>query len=140
MVAYQIVHFRSARGDERQQLKWFLACGAVGVGGLIVATQSNTLGFLFVCIVFLPLGLGFGILKYRLYDVDRLISRTLSYAIITATLVGVFAGIVLLATRVLPFSSPGRRRCLNARRGRALQSVAPPRTAVCRPPLQPRPL
>ena len=106
MVAYQIMRFRSARGDERQQLKWFLACGAVGVGGLIVATQSNTLGFLFVCIVFLPLGLGFGILKYRLYDVDRLISRTLSYAIITATLVGVFAGIVLLATRVLPFSSP----------------------------------
>ena len=45
-------------------------------------------------------------LKYRLYDVDRLISRTLSYAIVAATLVGVFAGIVLLATRVLPFSNP----------------------------------
>jgi hypothetical protein len=106
MVAYQIVQFRRARGDERQQLKWFLACGAVAVGGLSIATQSNTLGFLFACIVFLPLGIGFGILKYRLYDVDRLISRTLSYAIVTATLVGVFAGLVLLTTRVLPFSSP----------------------------------
>ena len=106
MVAYQIVQFRRSRGDERQQRKWFLAGGGIAVTGLIVATQSNTLGFLFVCIVALPLGIGFGILKYRLYDVDRLISRTISYAIVTATLVGVFAGIVLLATRVLPFSSP----------------------------------
>ncbi len=106
MVAYQIVHFRRSTGDERQQLKWFLACGGIAVTGLIIATQSNTLGFLFVCVVFLPLGIGFGILKYRLYDVDRLISRTLSYAIVTATLVGVFGGLVLLTTRVLPFSSP----------------------------------
>ena len=68
--------------------------------------RSNTLGFLFVFIVLLPLGIGFGILKYRLYDVDRLISRSLSYAIVTATLVGVFGGLVLLTTRVLPFSSP----------------------------------
>ena len=106
MVVYQVVQFRRAKGDERQQLKWFLACGAVAVGGLIIASQSNTLGFLFGCVVFLPLGIGFGILKYRLYDVDRLISRTLSYTIVTATLVGVFGGLVLLTTRVLPFSSP----------------------------------
>jgi hypothetical protein len=106
MVAYQIVHFRRSKGDERQQLKWFLAGGGIAVTGLIIATQSNTLGFLFVCIVALPLGIGLGILKYRLYDVDRLISRTLSYAIVTATLVGVFAGLVLVTTRVLPFSSP----------------------------------
>lgn len=106
MVAYQIVHFRGSRGDERQQLKWFLAGGGIALTGLIIATQSNTLGFLFACIVFLPLGIGFGILKYRLYDVDRLISRTLSYALVTATLVGVFAGLILLTTRVLPFSSP----------------------------------
>jgi len=106
MVVYQIVQFRRSQGDERQQRKWFLAGGGIAVTGLIIATQSNTLGFLFACIVALPLGIGFGILKYRLYDVDRLISRTISYAIVTATLVGVFAGIVLLATRVLPFSSP----------------------------------
>jgi hypothetical protein len=106
MVAYQIVHFRRSSGDERQQLKWFLAGGALAVGGLIVATQSNTLGFMFVLIVALPLGIGFGILKYRLYDVDRLISRTLSYTIVTALLAGVFLAIVLVATEVLPFSSP----------------------------------
>ncbi len=106
MVAYQIVHFRRSTGDERQQLKWFLAGGALAVGGLIIATQSDTLGFTFVFIVALPLGIGFGILKYRLYDIDRLISRTISYAMLTGLLVGVFVGLVLLTTRVLPFSSP----------------------------------
>ena len=106
MVAYQVAHFRRARGDERQQLKWFLVCGAIAVGGLFLASQFNVFSFLFICIVFLPLGIGFGILKYRLYDVDRLISRSLSYAIVTATLIAVFGGLVLLTTRVLPFSSP----------------------------------
>jgi hypothetical protein len=47
-----------------------------------------------------------GILKYRLYDIDRIISRTLAYAIVTGVLVGVYAGLVLLATQVLSFSSP----------------------------------
>jgi hypothetical protein len=53
-----------------------------------------------------PVALGFGILRYRLYEIDRLISRTVSYASLTALLVGVFVGLVLLTTRVLPFSSP----------------------------------
>jgi hypothetical protein len=106
MVVYQVVRFRRARGDERQELKWFLVCGGIAVGGLFLASQFNVLSFLFACIVLLPIGIGFGILKYRLYDVDRLISRTLSYAIVTATLVGVFVGLILLTTRVLPFSSP----------------------------------
>ncbi len=45
-------------------------------------------------------------LRYRLYEIDRLISRTLSYTVLTGLLIGVFAGLVLLTTRVLPFSSP----------------------------------
>jgi hypothetical protein len=49
----------------------------------------------------LPAGIGVGILKYRLYDIDRIISRTLAYAIVTGVLVGVYAGLVLLATQVL---------------------------------------
>jgi hypothetical protein len=49
----------------------------------------------------LPVGIGVAILKYRLYDIDRIISRTLAYAIVTGVLVGVYAGLVLLATQVL---------------------------------------
>jgi peptidoglycan/LPS O-acetylase OafA/YrhL len=106
MVAYQIRSYRRATGDLRQQLKWFLCCGFVAVAGLILASQWNVFSILFTFVIALPLGIGFGILKYRLYDIDRLISRTISYAVVTALLAGVFLAIVLLATRVLPFSSP----------------------------------
>jgi hypothetical protein len=54
----------------------------------------------------LPVSIGVGILKYRLYDIDRIISRTLAYAIVTGLLVGIYAGLVLLATRVLSFHTP----------------------------------
>jgi hypothetical protein len=50
----------------------------------------------------LPVAICVGILKYRLYDIDRIISRTLAYAIVTGLLVGVYAGLVLLATQALP--------------------------------------
>jgi ABC-type bacteriocin/lantibiotic exporter with double-glycine peptidase domain len=54
----------------------------------------------------MPIAIGVGILKYRLYDIDRIISRTLAYAIVTGLLVGVYAGLVLLATQVLTIKSP----------------------------------
>jgi hypothetical protein len=50
--------------------------------------------------------IGSGILKFRLYDIDRIISRTLGYAIVTGLLVGLYAGIVLLATQVLHHPGP----------------------------------
>jgi hypothetical protein len=53
----------------------------------------------------LPVGIGVGIVKYRLYEIDRIISRTLAYAIVTGLLVGVYAGLVLLTTCVLRFHS-----------------------------------
>ena len=54
----------------------------------------------------LPASMGVAILKYRLYDIDRVISRTLAYAIVTGLLVGFYAGLVLLATQVLRFHGP----------------------------------
>ena len=59
-----------------------------------------------LAVLALPLSMGVAILKYRLYDIDRILSRTVAYAIITGLLVGVYAGLVLLATQVLRFSSP----------------------------------
>jgi hypothetical protein len=53
----------------------------------------------------MPIAIGIGILRYRLYDIDRIISRTLAYAIVTGLLVGVYAGLVLLATGVLRLHS-----------------------------------
>jgi hypothetical protein len=50
--------------------------------------------------------MGVGILRYRLYEIDRIISRTLAYAVVTALLVGVYAGLVLLSTHVLALKSP----------------------------------
>ena len=54
----------------------------------------------------LPVSIGVAILKYRLYEIDRIISRTLAYAIVTGLLVGVYAGLVLLATQVLLVHTP----------------------------------
>ena len=76
----------------------------MGVLAFLLAALTNA-GFAFVGVVALPLGLGFGILEYRLYEIDRLISRTVSYAILTALLAGTFVGLVALTTDLLPFSS-----------------------------------
>jgi len=54
----------------------------------------------------IPLACVVAVLKYRLYEIDRLISRTVAYAIVTGLLVGVYAGLVLLATKVLPLRGP----------------------------------
>ncbi len=54
----------------------------------------------------LPVCIAVAVLKYRLYSIDRIISRVVAYAVITAVLAGVFTGLVLLATEVLPFKTP----------------------------------
>jgi hypothetical protein len=101
----KIFEYRRSQGEHRQQLKWLMAGGAVSFGALFSTLTFGGGGF-FVGIVALPISIGVGILKYRLYDIDRLISRTLSYAIVTGLLVAVFIGLVSLTTDVLPFSSP----------------------------------
>jgi hypothetical protein len=54
----------------------------------------------------LPVSMGVAILKHRLYEIDRIISRTLAYAVVTGVLVGVYAGLVLLASHVLAVTTP----------------------------------
>ena len=94
-------------GERRQQLKWLASgaavCGVLGISA--VSTNSSIWEVLILGFAALPLSIGIGILKYRLYEIDRLISRTLAYAIVTGLLVGVYAGLVLLATHVLSFHS-----------------------------------
>jgi hypothetical protein len=114
-VWHQVAAWRSSSGVRRAQLKWLAGGSAVCVvsalvvvmfgdgssTGARIAADVATVG-----IGVLPVAFGVAILRYRLYEIDRLISRTLTYAAVTALLLGMFAGIVLLTTRVLPFSSP----------------------------------
>jgi hypothetical protein len=114
-VAGQVLALRRATGLRRQQLKSMLGGGAVCLAGLVISLGAGGISgqfwyvvsnAAFVGIIALPIGIGVGILRYRLYEIDRLISRTLSYAFLTTVLVGVFVAIVALTTRVLPFASP----------------------------------
>ena len=108
-IARPFVTWRRARGERRQQLKWLAFGGtATIVLGVLGSGFNGTVAgnVLFgVGAVALPASIGIGILKYRLYEIDRIISRTLAYAIITGLLVGVYAGLVLLATQVLQLHS-----------------------------------
>jgi 4-hydroxybenzoate polyprenyltransferase len=110
-VARQVLSWRRATGERRAQLKWLMAGSIATVIGLAgtVLLQSLTLLddiCLAVGIFSLPVCIIFAILKYRLYDIDRLISRTLSYTVVTGLLVGLYAGLVLFATHVLGFRAP----------------------------------
>jgi hypothetical protein len=114
-VARQALSWRRSSSERRQQLKWLASGAAVtlvfGVlsptlsssGSTIVSDVGNYAWFGWAA---LPVSIGIAILRYRLYDIDRIISRTLAYAIVTGLLVGVYAGLVLLATQVLSFRTP----------------------------------
>ena len=114
-ISRQVLSWRRSSSDRREQLKWMAGGAALTVVCaflvLSVGSSGTTLldlvaGLAWFGFAALPVSIGVGILRYRLYDIDRIISRTLAYAIVTGLLVGVYAGLVLLATRVLSFSSP----------------------------------
>jgi hypothetical protein len=112
-IARLLLSWRHASIERRQQLKWLLtgcaialASGVLSIAAVPAVFQSavnfiSDLGF-----VALPACVGIAILRYRLYDIDRIISRTLAYAIVTGVLIGLYAGLVLLATRGLSFRTP----------------------------------
>ena len=122
-VASVFARRRGAAAELRKQLAWL---GYVGLmtafwavvllaAGLVAPKAGSANGWLGTLIWTLmvltpvagiPLACVVAVLKYRLYEIDRLISRTVAYAIVTGLLVGVYAGLVLLATRVLPLRGP----------------------------------
>jgi hypothetical protein len=109
-LARQVLSYRRSSGERRQQLKWLMAGSALTFAGvaLAIGAGQTPLGTVFAVVGFLaiPLCVGVAILRYRLFDIDRIISRTLAYAIVTGLLVGVYAGLVLLATQVFTVKSP----------------------------------
>jgi hypothetical protein len=107
-IVRQVQAWRHAGNDRRQQIKWLMSGVGVfiviGVPSLGISSDIWEAGIA-VGFSALPLAIGVGILRYRLYDIDRIVSRTVAYGIVTALLAGVYAGVVLLATRELAFSS-----------------------------------
>jgi hypothetical protein len=119
-VASVFARRRGASTERRKQLAWLGYVGlltvswlaATGVCDAVTHGSGNWIAdALYILLVLtpvagIPLACAVAVLKYRLYDIDRLISRTVAYAIVTGVLVGLYAGLVLLATRVLPLHAP----------------------------------
>jgi hypothetical protein len=106
-----VIRFRRSTGAVRQQLKWFALASTFA--GLMLAGPGTLLNLLFYGsalqarlkeaqvltifgILLIPISAGIAILRYHLYDIDRIVSRTISYAAITAVLVAVYSSITLL--------------------------------------------
>jgi hypothetical protein len=120
VVASVFVRRRGASAERREQIAWLGYVGlmtvlwAVVLVIISVATNGNsglpgTLSWIFMALTALvgvPLACAVAVLKYRLYEIDRIISRTLAYAIVTGLLIGVYTGLVLLATQVFRFHAP----------------------------------
>jgi hypothetical protein len=101
-----VTRYRSAGRIERQQLKWFvlasglsaIALGIVTWEGIILNRPGNTIGltvYVFAGAV-APVAIGIAILRYHLFDIDRIVSRAIAYGLITAILVAAYAGIVIV--------------------------------------------
>jgi MFS family permease len=105
--------FRRARGVERLQLRWLALAAAVSAAALLVAIATLALdgdttlfqAALGAAVGLLPVATGAAILRYRLYDLDRIISRTVAYGLLTVLLGLGYAGVVLGLGRLLPDSS-----------------------------------
>jgi hypothetical protein len=99
-----VLRFRSSVGVERQQLRWVAAGAAAAVAGLTggAAAPQDTLlaSVLFASVLWVPVAVGVAVLRYRLWDLDRLVSRTVTYAVVTALLVVPYLLIVPVAGRL----------------------------------------
>jgi hypothetical protein len=107
-----VLRFRSSRGVERQQLRWVAAGAAGAVVGLVLAVPGGlgllpdvTSDVIYPALLCPPVAIGVAVLRYRLYDLDRILSRTLGYGLLTVLLGLGYAGVVLGLGRLLGRSS-----------------------------------
>jgi hypothetical protein len=130
-----VVRFGRARGLERQQLRWVALAALVVAPLFVLDLAALALGAFAVaavaggaCPPILSLAIGAAILRCRLYDLDRIISRTLAWGLLTVLLGGCYAGVVLGLGQLLPHGSPWR---WPQRRWRWPRCSSPP-AAACR--------
>ena len=103
-----VVRFRRSTGVERQQMKWFVAAAAAMILLVFVEEMAATLGldhllpssnvFFGLVVCLMPVSVGIAVLRYRLYDIDRIISRSLTYGVLTALLIAVYLAAVTSLT------------------------------------------
>ena len=104
--------WRRARGDARRQLLWLVA-GATPVAPAVVAAFALSGGdqyalasvVLGLAIVSLVLGAGFSVLRYRLYDVERVVTESAAYAIASVSIVAIFVAVIVVVTRSTPINA-----------------------------------
>jgi hypothetical protein len=100
-LASLVLRFMRANARERRQIKWFaygvtIMVVLIGGGVLILQNDNGQYQYLFdIALLCLPLSVGISILRAQLYDIDRLINRTLVYGVLTGILVGIYAGLVI---------------------------------------------
>ena len=118
-----IVRYRRSTGAERQQMKWFLAAVSLVFVSNIGMTVFFALGIPVasafyvmtqVTVGLVPIAIGIAILRYRLYDIDRLISRTIGWALVTGILAAVFVGVVLVLQALLAGFTQGETLAIAA--------------------------
>jgi hypothetical protein len=104
-IASVVIRYRRGNGVERQQLKWLIAAIAfaaiawmvVIVGAMTGSSVVTGIGWEAALLSFtgIPIAIGIAVLRYRLYEIDRIIGRTIAWAVVTGVLVSVFAGVVV---------------------------------------------
>ncbi len=103
-----VVRFRRARGDVRQQIKWFASAAALTLVWILLFGQASLRGLPGIIVALsgllvipsIPIATGIAILRYRLYDIDRIINRTLVYGSLSAILVALYFGGIVVLQRV----------------------------------------
>jgi MFS family permease len=106
-IASSVLKYRRGGATIRQQLKWFAAVALFTFTSFAAALTGiapiSALGWLLglLGLILLPIAIGIAILRYRLYDIDRIISRTVSYGVVTGILAIVFVGTILVSQTLL---------------------------------------
>ena len=97
-----VVRYRRAGTEQRQQIKWFAFAGILFLPGAIAGLSPIFLGhvFLLACAFFAVAAIAIAILRYRLYEIDLIINRTLVYGALSAILAGVYTASITLSQRV----------------------------------------
>ena len=101
-IASLVVRFRRSHGDERQQVKWLILAASIFLGYLAIPVEHGSGGpadaLMGVVLALIPASVGIAILKYRLYDIDVVIKKTVVFTVVAAVLTASYLAVIALAT------------------------------------------